>query len=83
MVSIRLTKPNDPNIVYEVRDLGGGQHMVIRVNKLADTTRTVLLDGERAEQLKLELMYIELTNEAEVDSAPLIIALLEEVLVDA
>lgn len=82
-MSIRLTKPGDDSIVYEVRDLGGGQRMVLRVNKLADTTRSVLLDGERAEQLKLELMYIELTNEAEVDSVPLIIALLEEVLVDA
>jgi hypothetical protein len=83
MASIRVTAPDSPDITFEVRDLGGGQTLVIRVNKATNTTKTVLLDGGRAEQMRLELMYIELTNEGQHDVATLVSEYLNGVMLDA
>lgn len=83
MASIRVTVPDSPDITFEVRDLGGGQTLVIRVNKATNTTSTMLLDGKEAERLENELLYIELTNEDERDVATLVSEYLNGVMLDA
>lgn len=83
MASIRVTPPDSPDITFEVRDLGRGQTLVIRVNKATNTTSTMLLDGKEAERLENELLHIELTNEDERDVAALVGKHLNGVMLDA
>lgn len=82
-MSIRVTMPDTPDITFEIRDLGGGQKLVVRVNKTLNTTKAVLLDGAAAERLETELLYIELSNESQHDVAVLTGKYLSGVLLDA
>jgi hypothetical protein len=81
-MSIRVTAPNSPDITFEVRDLGGGQLLVVRTNKAINSNTTVLLDGREAERLQNELLHIELTNEEQRDVATLTVKHLNGVLLD-
>lgn len=82
MASIRVTDPNNPSVTFEVRDVGYGQMMVFRTSGAAYNTRSVLLTGDTAKQVDLQLTHLGLKHdtspEGQRELALAVVKLLQE-----